>query len=100
MTFMKTPTLATVYLDNEPVTLMGDPRPPVSKIVVAGGLRPEAVHVLRGRSAHDAHGHPVALGEIIDRTKEPTTPIYLRCVAKRAVAAGSPKDAARNDPGL
>jgi len=80
---MKMPTLATVYLDNEPVGLMGDPRPLVSKIVVAGGKRPEAVQVLRTRSPDDAGGRPLALDETIDRTAEPTIPIYLVCVARR-----------------
>ncbi len=79
---VKIPTLATVYLDNEPVGLMGDPKPQVAKIVVAAGRRPEMVQVLRARSANDKGGQPLGLEEIIDRTMEPTVPVYLTCVPK------------------
>ncbi len=89
MTPVKLPTLATVYLDNEPVGLMGDPRPRVSKIVVAGGKRPELVQVLRARSANDPGGQPVGLEEVIDRTAEPTVAVYLTCVS-RAPARPTP----------
>ena len=84
VTRMKMPTLATVFLDNEPVGLMGDPRPLVSKIVVAAGKRPDSVDVLRASSAGVDGGRPVRLDETIDRTADPTVPIYLMCVAKRA----------------
>lgn len=73
---MKTPALATIYLDNEAVGLMGDPKPRVSK-VVAGGKKPEAVRVLRAASPDDTRGKPVQLEDTIDRTAEPTKPIYL-----------------------
>lgn len=89
---MKTPALATVYLDEEAIGLMGDPRPKVSKIVAASGKRPESVQVLRGLSATDLRGTPVRLDDTIDRTAEPTKPIYLTSkplpgLADRAVAA-------------
>src|SRR5687767_13362791 len=74
---MKTPALATVYLDNERIGLMGDPTPRVSKIVAAGGKRPDSVQVLRGQSATDQRGKPISLDDVIDRTAEPTRPIYL-----------------------
>ena len=74
---IKTPALATVYLDEEAVGLMGDPRPKVSKIVAAGGKRPESVQVLRGLSATDLRGKPLRLDDTIDRTVEPARPIYL-----------------------
>lgn len=75
---MKTPALATVYLDNASVGLMGDPHPLVSKIVVAGGKHPGSVQVLRTQSATDQKGKPVRMDDVIDRTAEPTRPIYLR----------------------
>lgn len=74
---MKTPALATVYLDNESIGLMGDPMPRVSKIVAAGGRRPESVQVLRAQSATDQRGTPLKLEDVIDRTAEPARPIYL-----------------------
>lgn len=75
---MKTPALATVYLDNASVGLMGDPRPTVSKIVVAGGKQPERVRVVRTPTSADQKGKPVGMEDIIDRTVAPTEPIYLR----------------------
>src|SRR5687767_11660550 len=81
---MKTPTLSTVYLDNERIGLMGDPKPLVSKIVAAGGKAPEAVQVLRGKSATDTHGQPLRLWDTVDRTEKPETPIYLTCKPKPA----------------
>ena len=74
---MRTPALATVYLDNEAIGLMGDPTPRVSKIVAAGGKRPDSVQVLRALSPTDQRGKPVQLDDVIDRTAEPTRPIYL-----------------------
>ena len=79
---MKTPSLATVYLDNEVVSLMGDPCPSVGKVVAASGKRPESVQVLRAGSASDLRGKPVELEETLDRTSEPTKAIYLTCRAR------------------
>lgn len=75
---MKTPALATVYLDNASVGLMGDPRPQVSKIVAAGGKQPGRVQVVRTRSPTDQKGTALRMEDVIDRTAEPTQPIYLR----------------------
>lgn len=74
---MKIPALATIYLDNERIGLMGDPQPPVSKIVAASGKRPAAVQILRGLSPTDLRGKPLRPEDLIDRTSEPTRPIYL-----------------------
>ena len=79
---MKLQALAPVFLDDQPVGLMGDPRPRVAKVVLAGGKRPESVRVLRGTSRDDKDAQPVALEDILDRTVEPTVPIYLRSIAK------------------
>ncbi len=81
---MRTPALATVYLDNSPVGLMGDPAPRVSKVVAASGKHPDSVLVWRARSADDVRGKPVRLEDTIDRTAEPTIPIYLTSVPKSA----------------
>ena len=51
---MKTPALSTVYLDHERIGLMGDPRPPVAKIVAAAGLAID-VQVVRTRAPDDVH---------------------------------------------
>jgi hypothetical protein len=77
--------LSTVYLDDFPVTLMGDEaRPPLSRIVLAGGKRPDRVEVRWLKSPFDPNGQAVGAEEIIDRTVEPTKPIYLRSVARPA----------------
>src|ERR1041385_7428971 len=55
---IKTPALATVYLDEEAVGLMGDPRPKVSKIVAAGGKR--LVCAVLFFAVDDAHRGPPA----------------------------------------
>lgn len=86
---IKTPALATVYLDEEAVGLMGDPRPKVSKIVAAGGKRPESVQVLRGLSATDLRGKPLRLDDTIDRTVEPARPIYLTSKPLPGMASGA-----------
>jgi len=75
---MKTPALATVYLDDADVGLMGDPRPTVSKIVAAGGKHPGTVQVVRTQSSSDQKGRALRMDDVIDRTVEPTRPIYLR----------------------
>lgn len=75
-------TLATIYLDNQRVGLMGDPRPSISKIVVAGGKRPELVQVYHARFPGEAHGTPVGFEQTIDRLADPTVPVYLTCVGQ------------------
>jgi hypothetical protein len=72
--------LAPVYLDDTRVTLQGDPRPQVAKILQAGGQpASEGLVILRLREASGADGHPVALTEVIDREKA-IAPVYLRVV--------------------
>jgi hypothetical protein len=93
---MKTPALATVYLDNEAVGLMGDPRPLVAKVVAAAGKDPLAVRVLRGASPDDRAGTPVFLEDVIDRTAEPTKPIYLTSSPGAAEGARTSPDAMRS----
>lgn len=83
---MTTPSLAVVYLNNKAVGLMGDPQPIVSKIVAAGGTNPDTVQVLRAASATDMKGTPVSLDAVIDRTAQPTIPIYLTSKPKAAPA--------------
>jgi hypothetical protein len=70
--------LAPVYLDDARVTLQGDPRPQVAKILQAGGhAAGEDVQVVRLREAAGADGHPIGLQDVIDREKA-ITPVYLR----------------------
>ena len=79
--------LAPVYLDNERVTLQGDPKPKVAKIVEAGGRRPDKVQVVRLKSQTDFEGKPVRLEDVIDRTLQSNNPVYLKCVDKENPAS-------------
>src|SRR5688572_20174355 len=75
--------LSRVYLDDYPITLMGDEAtPPLSRIIRAGGKKPALVDVVYLTSPADRKGRPVDPETIIDRTAEPTRPIYLRTVPK------------------
>jgi hypothetical protein len=75
--------LSRIYFDDLPVKLLGDEsRPPLERIVRAGGKVPSQVDVLVLASPKDKKGHVLAPGEIIDRTVEPAKPIYLRSVLK------------------
>ena len=68
--------LAAVYFDNQRVSLKGDPKPLVSKIVVAAGKSVD-VKVLRGQAAQDTRGTPLAPTDVVDRTEAPTKAIWL-----------------------
>lgn len=75
--------LSRVYLDDYPITLMGDEAtPPLSRIIRAGGKKPDRVDVIYLTSPADRKGRAVDPETIIDRTAEPTRPIYLRTVPK------------------
>lgn len=75
--------LSRIYFDDLPVKLLGDEsRPPLERIVRAGGKVPGHVDVIVLASPKDEKGHVLAPSEIIDRTVEPAKPIYLRSVPK------------------
>jgi hypothetical protein len=77
------PRLSRVYLDGVPVTLMGDEATPeLSRIIRAGGKRPDRVDVVYLTSPADRQGRRVHVDEVIDRAAEPTRPIYLRTVPR------------------
>jgi hypothetical protein len=91
------PTLAPVYLDNQPVSLMGDPRPHVAKVVAAMGKHPERFDVRRLDSPTDS-GNVVDLEDVIDRTTEPTKAIYLTTVEKGGDLEASDYESAQPSP--
>ncbi len=70
--------LAPVYLDDNRVTLQGDPKPKVSKILLAGGKEGTDFEVVRLRSQDDNEGTTVGADEVIDRTAQSDYPVYLR----------------------
>lgn len=79
--------LSPVYLDNAPVTLLGDEtRPSLSRVVQAGGKSPDLVDVQLLKTSSDPEGQVLGQEETIDRTAAPTTPIYLRSMTKRGMA--------------
>jgi hypothetical protein len=81
---MESPPLAPVYLDNQPVSLMGDPRPRVAKVVAASGRPAGSYDVVLLEDEADRSGVLVGLEDVLDRTQEPTRPIYLTCVERDA----------------
>lgn len=87
--------LSKVYLDDYPVTLMGDEaQPPLERIVRAGGKDPGRVDVVYLTSPADRKGRVVDPAEIVDRTAEPTRPIYLRSIPKpegKPITTGHPE---------
>lgn len=83
---MNTRTLAPIYLDNEPVGLQGDPKPMISKILAASGKKAETFEVRRLLNQSDLEGKPCRPEDIIDRTAQATTPIYLKSVDKKGQA--------------
>lgn len=78
--------LAPVYLDNKPVSLK-DPKPKVSAILSASG-RPEATDVKWLQFQPNTPGKTLRGEEVLDRTTDPTKPIYLTS-AKPQWAAGA-----------
>lgn len=75
---MNTDKLAKVYLDNEPVELV-DPKPKVTAILLASD-KPKDTSIQWLRSRSDPKGKTLLPEEVVDRTTEPTTPIYLTSV--------------------
>lgn len=81
--------LSRIYFDDLPVKLLGDEsRPPLDRIVRAGGKVPGHVDVIVLSSPKAKTGPVLAPGEIIDRTVEPAKPIYLRSVPRPEPKAG------------
>ncbi|MEA3136397.1 MAG: hypothetical protein QOC71_678 [Thermoplasmata archaeon] len=85
---MNTEKLAPVFLDNKPVSL-NDPKPKVSAILTAGG-RPEATDVKWLQFQPNTQGKPLRSEEVLDRTSDPSKPIYLTS-AKLAGGSASGK---------
>jgi hypothetical protein len=91
-----------IYFDGQPIKLLGDEaRPPLSRIVRAGGQVPGRVDVQVLASLKDVSGHVLPPGEVIDRTVQPSKPIYLRSVPRATPEAeAAPKgDAVINQLG-
>jgi hypothetical protein len=70
-----TDNLAPVYLDNKPINLK-DPKPKVSAVLSAGG-KPETTDVKWLQFQPNTQGKSLRSEEVLDRTTDPTKPIYL-----------------------
>ena len=99
--------LAPVFVNDNRVTLAGDPKPKVEKIVNAVGKNPQSVEIVRLRNQGDYEGKPLRLDEFIDRTVKSSDPVYLRCYEKGAKTKGgetatapSPGTMAAPEPGF
>jgi hypothetical protein len=91
--------LAPVYLDDTRVTLQGDPRPKVAKILQAGGRPPDATVRLDARTGP---GRPIGADEVIDRTGTPSRAIHLRtgkAAGDEGLSVGTDQGAPGAQPG-
>ncbi len=82
---MTTDNLAPVYLDNKPVSLQ-DPKPKVSAILSAGG-KTGATDVKWLQFQPGTQGKSMRPEEVLDRTSEPSKPIYLTSAVKGPATA-------------
>jgi len=74
---MKTPTLSPVYVDDEPVSLMGDPRPSIAKIIAATGRDPKAHKLHESGDGPDLHGPALDPNLVVDRLEDPKRALYF-----------------------
>ncbi|MHB1262586.1 MAG: hypothetical protein ACYC2H_12820 [Thermoplasmatota archaeon] len=72
--------LAPVFLDNQPISLK-DPKPKVSAVLSASG-KPEATEVKWLQFQPNTQGKALRSEEVLDRTTDPTRPIYLTSTNK------------------
>ena len=79
--------LAPVYLDNKPITLK-DARPKVSAILSASG-KPETTDVKWLQFQPNSQGKALRGEEVLDRTTDPTKPIYLTSTPKGGASHGA-----------
>ncbi len=95
---MNTEKLATVYVDNQPLSL-ADAMPKVSAILFASG-KPSSTKVKWLQSRTDTVGKTMQSEEVVDRTSEPSKAIYLTCTPATQNAAPVPASgqAARSSP--
>ena len=86
---MTTDNLAPVFLDNKPVVLQ-DPKPKLSAIITASG-KSNVTNVKWLQFQPASQGKPLRPEEVLDRTSNPTMPIYLTSGARTppAGAAGT-----------
>ena len=76
--------LAPIFLNNKPVE-MKDPKPRVSSVLSAGG-HPGATEVKRLQTQAGSQGTVLRPDATLDRTSEPTKPIYLSSQARGGAA--------------
>jgi hypothetical protein len=78
--------LAPVFLDNKPVSL-NDPKPKLSAILSASG-KPDTTEVKWLQFQPNTPGKSLRSEEILDRTTDPSKPIYL--TSGKAQGSGKP----------
>ncbi|MFA5945005.1 MAG: hypothetical protein WC876_11140 [Candidatus Thermoplasmatota archaeon] len=83
--------LAPIFVNNERVTLQGEPRPAVAKIVAASGKSAEKVQVVRLKRQTDSNGRPMQLDDVIDRTQQADSPVYLKFLEPEGAVGTTPE---------
>lgn len=92
---MTTPNLAPLFLDDQPVPLT-DAKPQLHAILDAAG-KPEATQVQWLSSPSATKGRMLRAEEVVDRTAQPTKPIYLTSAGGAHPAGGAASPAGDAD---
>lgn len=79
--------LAPVFLDNKPIDLQ-DPKPKLSAIISASG-KSNVTNVKWLQFQPGTQGKPLRPEEVLDRTSNPTMPIYLTSGGRTPPVGGS-----------
>ncbi|MES2154146.1 MAG: hypothetical protein V4510_03335 [bacterium] len=72
--------LAPVYVNDARITLQGDPKPNVWKIIEVLGKQPNDCEVVRLQGQMDVQGKTLSPNDVIDRTSGADSPVYLKCI--------------------
>jgi hypothetical protein len=83
-------TLAVIFMNDKKVHAEMHAKPSVAQIVAASGSKPEAVHVERLKHRRDYKGSPLGPTDVIDRTVEAESPVYLKCFDRSGPPALAP----------
>lgn len=76
----KQPELSPIFVNNDRVRLQGEAKPQVKQVVSTAGHDPNKTRVFRLKDQNDQEGTRMTIEEFIDRTEEPSNPVWLKCL--------------------
>lgn len=80
--------LAPIYLDDKRVSLQGEPKPKVFKILEADGRRAENFQVVQLVAQGGEQKRVLRPDDVIDRTQHADQGVYLKCIEPAAAMEG------------